>query len=429
MEIRLPYGKDEKVLRVPDGVGVDFLAPREPPPVEELPDTFARACRNPVGGVPLEELARSASSVVILVSDLTRSRGADVILPLCISYLESLGVRTPSIRIVVARGTHRKLARSEKAFFRKGPLAGIALEEHDCDESERLSALLLTSRGTPVRVNIALKDAGLVIVLAPISFHYFAGFGGGRKLILPGCADRHAILANHRLSLLDGRKVTLHPSCRPGVLEGNPVSDDMRETVSALQRVCAVNFFADRAGNIVFLNAGDLVRSHEEACEAYRAAHVCEIDDAYGIVVMSAGGYPYDINFLQSHKPLRHCAGAFARGAAVLYYAECTEGVGSAALESALKRKKEEFLRNALKQYELNNQTVVSLYDLSANHEIGVVSSVNVDILLACGLKPCLNPEVFLANALERRGLRKIAVIEEGHNLLPRLRQESGGAS
>jgi nickel-dependent lactate racemase len=427
MEIKLPYGTGEKALRIPDGVDVEFLKPREAPPLQNLPEAFATVCRNPAGGPSLDELARPASSVVILISDLTRSRGAEVILPLCISYLESLGVRPPSIKILVARGTHRKLSKPEKAFFRKGPLAGIVLEEHDCDDPEKLSALLLTSRGTPVRVNLALKDAGVVVVLAPISFHYFAGFGGGRKLILPGCADRHAILANHRLSLLDGRKVKLHPSCLPGVLEGNPVSEDMRETVSALQRVFGVNFFADRAGNIVYLNAGDLVRSHAEACEAYRAGHAPTVDEPYPIVVLSAGGHPYDINFLQSHKPLRHCAGAFADRATVLYYAECAEGLGSAPLEAALKRSKDEFLKNAVKQYELNNQTLVSLYDLSARHEIGVVSAVSAHVLQSCGMKPCLNAESFLASALERRRARRIAVIEEGHNVLPR--RKPGGAS
>jgi nickel-dependent lactate racemase len=424
MELKLPYGKGERILRISQGVRADFLRSGGKSPLEDLREAFAGACRNPIGGASLDEMA-AVGNVVILVSDLTRSRGAEVILPLCIAYLDKLGVHPPSIKILVARGTHRKLTKTEKAFFRKGPLAGMALEEHDCDDPGRLSALLLTRRGTPVRVNIALKDAGLVIVLGPISFHYFAGFGGGRKLILPGCADRQAILANHRLSLVPGRPVKLHPSCRPGVLEGNPVHEDMCETASALKGVFAVNFFADRTGDIVFLNAGDLVKSHLEACEAYRAAHVCAVADPYEVVVLSAGGHPYDINFLQSHKPLRHAAAAVKKGGTVLYFAECEEGIGSPRLEAALKRKKEEFLKTAYKQYDLNNQTVVSLYDLGKNYEIGVVSSLEGGVLSSCGMKPCPNAETFLAEALERHGTDRIAVIEEGHNLLAHI--ESGG--
>jgi len=303
----------------------------------------------------------------------------------------------------------------------------MMLEEHDCDDPEKLSALVLTRRGTPVRVNIALKDAGLIIVLAPISFHYFAGFGGGRKLVLPGCADRQAILANHRLSLVDGRPVKLHPSCLPGVLEGNPVHEDMCEAASALQRVFAVNFFADRAGDIVYLNAGDLIESHTEACGAYKSAHVCPVAEPYDVVVLSAGGHPYDINFLQSHKPLRHAAPAVKHGGTVLYFAECEEGIGSQWLEAALKRKKESFLKDAYKKYGLNNQTLVSLYDLGRTFEIGVVSSIQAAVLSSAGVTPCDDADAFLAEALARHGASRVAVIEEGHNLLPVL--ETGGGA
>jgi nickel-dependent lactate racemase len=427
MEIRLPYGKGERLLRIPEGTHVDFLRARDLPPLENLPEAFAAACSQPVGGAPLGDMARPATSVVILVSDITRSRGMEVVLPLCIAHLEQLGVKLRSIKIIIARGTHRKLTKEEKAFFRRGPLANVVFEQHDCDDADRLSALLLTRRGTPVRVNLALKDAGLTIILAPISFHYFAGFGGGRKLVLPGCADRQSILANHRLSLVDGKHVRLHPSCRPGVLEGNPVHEDMCETVAALKRVFSINFFADTDGNIVFLNAGDVLRSHQGACRAYKETHSCPIAAPYDVVVLSAGGYPYDINFLQSHKPLRHISPAVKRGGAVLYYAECEEGIGSPRLEAALKQKKEDFLKTAYKQYDLNNQTAVSLYDLTDRHEIGVVSALNVDLLLACGIAPRVNAESFLAEAIERRGADRVALVERGHGILPEI-HAGGGA-
>lgn len=427
MEIRLPYGRDERPLRIPDGTRVDYLRARDLPPVDDLPQVLAAACAEPTGGSALADLARAAGSVVILVSDITRGGGMELILPLCIAHLEELGVNTRSIKIIVARGTHRKLTKDEKAFFRRGPLASIVLEQHDCDDAERLSALLLTRRGTPVRVNLALKDAGLIIILAPVSFHYFAGFGGGRKLVLPGCADRQAILANHRLSLIDGKRVRLHPGCRAGVLEGNPVNEDMCETVGALKRVFAVNFFADAGGNVVYLNAGDVLRSHQDACRAYREAHACPVDAPYDVVILSAGGYPYDINLLQSHKPLRHAAPAVKKGGAVLYYAECEEGVGSASFEAALKQRKEEFLKTAYKQYDLNNQTAVSLYELTERYEIGVVSAMNVDLLLSCGMKPQVNAETFLARAMEARGADRVAVVERGHGVLPVV--PSGGGS
>ena len=134
-------------------------------------------------------------------------------LPLLTGYLESRGIARSRLRILVARGTHRKLTKDEKRYFKQDKMQGIQVEEHDCDDASSMSALVLTQRGTPVRVNRLLRDAGLVILVSPVSFHYFAGFGGGRKLVLPGSSDRTAILANHRLSLLDSNPVRMH-SCK-----------------------------------------------------------------------------------------------------------------------------------------------------------------------------------------------------------------------
>ncbi len=420
-EIKLPYGREAKTLHMPPEVAVDFLTPEKAPPIDNVTEALLSACKSPVGGPTLEEMVRAGGNVVILVSDLTRSKGAEVVLPLCIEHLKDLGIDPISIKILIARGTHRKLSRSEKDFFRKGAIAGVTFEEHNCDDPEKLSALLLTHRGTPVRVNLALKDAGLVIILAPVSYHYFAGFGGGRKLVLPGCADRQAILANHRLSLVDERPVKLHPNCKSGVLEGNPVHEDMIETLAALQRIFAINFFADADGKLAFLNAGDPVRSHEEACGRYAEIHDYPLAERYDVAILSAGGYPYDINFLQSHKPLRHVAGAVNEGGTVLYYAECSEGVGSESLGAALAVEKSKYLKQAHKQYDLNNQTAVSLLELAGRFEVGMVSEMNVDFLLSCGIKPCVNAETFLAEALEKHDAKKIAVITNGNSLLPRL--------
>ncbi|UCH82858.1 MAG: DUF2088 domain-containing protein, partial [Candidatus Latescibacterota bacterium] len=257
MEIKAPYGKGKKALRVPQDARVEILEPKETQRFDDVAAAFAAACRRPSGSPPLDELVKGGGDVVILVSDLTRSQGTETILPIYIEYLKNLGVSKEAIKVVIARGTHRKLTKTEKQLFKTGPLAGVNAEEHDCDDPANLSALMLTKRGTPVRVNLALKDAGLISIISPVSFHYFAGFGGGRKLILPGCADRQAIIANHRLSLVDSNPVTLHPQCRPGVLDGNPVHEDMCETLEALPQMFAINFFAGDDGGVAFINAGD----------------------------------------------------------------------------------------------------------------------------------------------------------------------------
>jgi nickel-dependent lactate racemase len=419
MELKLAFGSGERMIRVPPEVQVDFLRPADPPPLDDVESAFINACRQPLQHAALEEGLNDESRVVILVADLTRSKGTEVLLPACVKYVQDAGVAAASITVVVARGTHRKLTKEEKDFFKSAALAGVRVVEHNCDDADKLSALLLTRRGTPVRVNNAVKTATTIILLSPISFHYFAGFGGGRKLVLPGCADRAAILANHRLSLVDGDPVTLNPRCRAGVIERNPVHEDMCEPIEALKGVFGINFFSDNAGDVVFVNAGDPIKAHEAACEEYRRAHEVHLTEPLSVLIMSAGGSPYDINFLQSHKALRHAAGAMKRGGTVLYLANCEEGVGSASLEAALKMKKKEFLATAYKNYDLNNQTAVSFHDLTSTFDVGMVSAMNVDILLGCGIKPCVNVEAFLAEALEKHQTNRIAVIPHGSSLLP----------
>jgi len=153
----LPYGKDRKTVRIPDGVQMDYLVPDEIPPLPNLEDAFLTDCYRPIDSEPLETLARRAGSVVILISDLTRSAGTKTILCLCLRLLKDSGLAADNIKILIARGTHRKLTREEKQYFKIKEFAGITVQEHDCDDSSELSALLLTSRSTPIRVNRAIR--------------------------------------------------------------------------------------------------------------------------------------------------------------------------------------------------------------------------------------------------------------------------------
>lgn len=405
---------------MPPDLGTSFLAPAEVQPIADLDGALRSALGRPLGAPALDEALSPDATVLILVSDITRSGGTDKILPLLLAYLGEAGVARSSTTVLVSRGAHRKLTKEERDIIGPGGLRGVRIEEHDCDNGDKLSALLLTRSGTPVRTNVALKDADVVILLGPISFHYFAGFGGGRKLVLPGCTDRASITANHRLSLVEGDPVTLHDRCKAGNLDGNPVHEDMCETLEALHGVFAVNFFGDLDGNITFVNAGDPIQSHATACEAYRDVYLCETGELYDVMILSAGGFPYDINLLQSHKGLRHAAGALKPGAAVLYFAQCEEGIGSTSFESALKINKEEFLKTAHENYDLNNQAAVSLHDLTGRFEVGMVSTMNVDVLLSIGIKPCVNTEAFVAEALEKRGSNRVGVVANVSRLLLR---------
>lgn len=420
MRIDLAYGSESRSLIVPSGVDVDYITPREISGFENTAEELDRACSQAVDAPSLREVIRPGAKIALLVSDLTRGGGTKEILPPLVEYLDALGVQHSQLSVLIARGAHRKLSKEEKKFFKTGPLQGITVQEHDCDDAAKLSALLLTKRGTPVRVNRLLKESDLVILLSAISFHYFAGFGGGRKLILPGCADRAGMVANHRLSLQDTKPVKLHPECRPANLEKNPVHEDMCEALAALGKdVYALNFFCDASGTLVYLNAGDAVESHLAACEVYCDVHRVQSDRSSAILILSCGGYPYDMNLLQAHKALHHGASIVNHDGAILFFAQCGEGVGSESLANALLKPRDEFLKTAYTDYDLNNQAGVSLLNLSDKFRITMVTDLDDATLDNAGITRCTNTEACVADALDQHGANRISVIPFGSRTLP----------
>lgn len=423
MRVDFPYGDETRGLIVPSGASVEYITPADLAVHPDVSDALERACAEPVESKPLDALVGAGASVLIIIADLTRSPATAEMLPAAVNRLVASGVGRDGIRVLVARGTHRSLTREEKRFFREGALKGLAVIEHDCDDHASLSALMLTRHGTPVRIHRAVREADLVLLLSPISFHYFAGFGGGRKLILPGCADRDAILANHRLCLRDTRPVSLHPSCRPGNLEGNPVHDDMVEPVRAMSHLFAVNFFTGIDGGVAFVNAGDTVASHEEACAAYAASFRVDISAPVKVAVAGAGGWPYDINLLQAHKSLFHAAAAVEEGGSILLLAHCGEGVGSESLAAALAMERDAFFARAYEHYALNNQAGVSLLGLTEKYRVAMVTELGDEVLENAGIQRCGNAEAWVAEALEKQGTERIAVVKHGGCTLPRVKE------
>ncbi len=423
MKVDLAYGDDQISVLLPPDQTVDFFVPREIAGYEDLSLALEKALTSPIESDPLADLVdrqvAADQNILLVVSDLTRSGGTKEVLPLLTGYLEAQGIPRSRLRILVARGTHRKLTKDEKRYFKKDQMQGIQVEEHDCDDAASMSALVLTQRGTPVRVNRQLREAGLVILVSPVSFHYFAGFGGGRKLVLPGSSDRTAILANHRLSLLDSNPVRMHPHCLPGNLEENPVSEDMGEALAALKNVFGINFFGDKQGKTVYINSGNPVLAHEEACDVYTGVYRLPVEQLYDVALVSSGGYPYDINLLQAHKAIKHGAVAVKPGGTILFFAQCRERVGSDSFSKALATSGDKFFEKAWEQYDLNNQTGISFKGLAGRYNIEMITDLPDDAIKNAGVKKCLNAEASLASALERHSTNRIAVLPYGSQTLP----------
>ncbi|HEY7586020.1 MAG TPA: lactate racemase domain-containing protein, partial [Candidatus Deferrimicrobiaceae bacterium] len=263
----LNYGRSSMELRREAFNWIDVLSARPPmlPPSDE--ELLRSRIARPIGCLPLRQMLKPGESVAIAVSDVTRYSATEKLLTPLLRETDDAGIPRDRVTLYVARGTHRALS-VEELRTAVGPeiSTGIHVEQSDPDgETVRLGT---TSRGTPVMLCRSLTEKDRVVLTGTISFHYFAGFGGGRKALVPGCAARKTAEATHfRIFLPDGPGK--HPLARPGMLAGNPVHEDIVEAVSMAPPSFLVNTLLTPDKRLFDAVAGHWQKAHEEGCERY----------------------------------------------------------------------------------------------------------------------------------------------------------------
>ena len=352
---------------------------------------------------------------------MTRGSSIGSVLRLLLSYLERNGAGPDRVCIFIATGMHRDMVRSElKRHLGADIFERWNVRQHDATNRDLLIGVGTTSAGTSCYFNEHVVDSALVITLGTLSFHYFAGFGGGRKLVFPGVAGERTILANHRLSLQGKEMDMLSEGCRPGNLEGNPVHDDMIEGAKLLPgTLFAVNVAADGNGDIVYLNSGDIELSHLEACARYREHFTIPLERSFGAVIVSAGGSPRDESLLQGHKALRNASCALSEGGVMLAALSCAGGVGSDSYAAVFEKGRSGLRRRLKKGYTLNAQTAVSTFDLMERYSIYLRTMMEDEEITPFGFCPW--KEDYTGFLLESISDEDILVIKNASAFLPEL--------
>jgi len=268
------------------------------------------------------------SSVAVAVADKTRLCGYAEFLPVLLEELLAAGATLERITFYIAYGTHHAQAVEESRQV-YGPMFDQArFIHHDCTDSTAMAGLGRTTRGTDVIVRRDFAESTCRITFGAISHHYFAGYGGGRKLVFPGLAARDAVYSNHSL-YVDAEAGRPAAACQPGRLTGNPVAEDLREIADLIPTTLAIHGIVAPSGRVRDLLVGTTWDDFEEACRCHALTTEVEIDHDYDIVIASCGGYPKDVNFIQAHKSLHHAAMFAREGGTILLFAECRDGIGS----------------------------------------------------------------------------------------------------
>lgn len=302
------------------------------PPLENLEQAVLDAIYHPIACEPIDKLLQPGQKVAFICNDPTRVANSHDFMPILVREMNRLGIRDEDMRIVFALGTHRKMTLEEMTeAVGEDVAARLPMYNSDCNAQEDFEYFGETSFGTPVWLNKLICDVDLVIMTGTIVHHFFSGFGGGRKAVLPGVAAMETIRRNHSLMM--------SPEARLGKLHGNPVYDDQMEGVRLFakkHRLFLFNAILDAKKRFLKIFAGDWDKAHLEACRFVDMVYGAEIDEPADIVIASCGGYPKDINIYQLQKTMDNAWCAVREGGVVIIIGECEEGSGSAALEKAL---------------------------------------------------------------------------------------------
>jgi len=310
-ELELKYGNRTFSCRLDEA---RILSATVPPSPADPAVQVRAALKAPIGSPTLDKIVRPGEKVVIVTSDITRYTGSEIYLPVLIEQLNACGVPDDDIEILVALGIHRKQTENEHRKI-LGPLFGrIRVIDHDCDNPAELATIGATSDDLTITVNRRVIEADRVIVTGTVGFHYFAGFGGGRKGLVPGVAARETCMATHFRVLNPPEIGGRHPQAATGVLDGNPVHTAILAAARMVEPDFLLNTVLSPQKEILAVFAGEMEQAHLAACDLVRQLYAVDLAAPADLAVVSCGGQPKDINFIQAHKALDYGVGALRDG-------------------------------------------------------------------------------------------------------------------
>ncbi|MBP7691248.1 MAG: nickel-dependent lactate racemase, partial [Anaerolineales bacterium] len=320
MQVQLAYGRSGLTIDLPEPV--DVIAA---PAVPGLPDeagALRQALRQPIQSAPLAARVKPGDRVVIAHSDITRATPNDRILPILLAELEAAGVRRADITLLNALGTHRPQTPAElRTMLGLAVVENYRCLQHDAYADADLVALGATPFGHPVRVNRHFMEADVRILTGFIEPHFFAGFSGGPKGVLPALAGAESVLTNH------GQAMIAHPQATWGVLEGNPIWEEMRAAALAARPDFLLNVTLNAQREITGVFAGDLLAAHAAGCAFVRAQAMVPVAAPYDIVITTNSGYPLDQNLYQTVKGLSAASRIVRAGGTIIMAAACEDGL------------------------------------------------------------------------------------------------------
>ena len=319
MKVELSYGESGLTIELPDD-RTTVIAPDHLPPAADERAAVTTALREPVSGPPLREVVRPGQTVAISVCDGTRAQPRRVVIPAILEELATI-VRLEDIVILIATGTHRGNTGAElRQMLGDDVVDSVRVVNHDARDESALVWMGRHGAGVPVWLNREWVEADVRITTGFVEPHFFAGFSGGPKLVAPGLAGLETTLTLH-----DAARIG-HPDARWGMIEGNPVHDDVRAIAAATGTHFTLDVIIDRGKRLVQAFGGELFAAHRAACEVARRTAMRPVPAPFDVVVTTNSGFPLDQSLYQSIKGISAAAEVVQQGGLIVCAAECRDG-------------------------------------------------------------------------------------------------------
>ena len=395
-EITFGYGKGTQTVTIEEKNLIASLLPRKEGNPGNYRDILSNAMASPIGTERLSTVAKGKRSAAIIVSDVTRPCPSYKILPFILEELNAAGITDDSIIIVSGLGSHRKQTEEERERL-VGTEVFQRVRVVDSDVEDFVS-VGVSSKGTPFEVFRPVVEADLRVCVGNIDYHYFAGYSGGCKAIVPGVCTRRTIERNHRMMLEDDARV--------GKAEGNPVRGDMEEILRFLSIDFLLNVVLNEKKEIVAAVAGHPIEAHREGCRFLDRMYKQPLDRLGDIVIASPGGLPKDLNIYQTQKALDNAQWAVKEGGIIILVGECKEGYGEATFEKWVNEAQcaDDLIDRIYKEFRLGGHKAAAIAKVTKKASVYLVSSLPEEMVKKLYMKPFSDLQSAYDSALAEKG-------------------------
>lgn len=395
-KILFGYGKEKLPLDIAEHNLIASLLPRKEDGGGDEQEILAAAIHAPIGAPRLCEIPKPGQKVAIVISDITRPCPSYKILPLILEELNRAGIADEDIVIASGLGSHRKQTDEEREHLVGAEVyRRVKVVDSDVEDYVFLGT---SSNGTPFEVFRPVAEADIRICIGNIDYHYFAGYSGGCKAIVPGVCTRRTIENNHKMMLMDDARV--------GKADGNPVRSDMEEILDFLSIDFIVNVVLNEKKEIAAAVAGHAIKAHRAGCtllDHMYKQHITELGD---IVIATPGGLPKDLNVYQTQKALDNAQWAVKEGGIIILVGECGEGYGESTFAKWIEEAHcaDDLISRIHKEFRLGGHKAAAIAKVTKKAKIFLVSALPEEMVKKLYMTPFSNLQTAYDAALAEKG-------------------------